>query len=106
LNTISTHYADRNRHIKDAARRRYGIVLTDRDVANIMAQCRDGSRIVRTYTRDRTNGASEHHVVIVRDVRLLAVFKDDAVVTVLPSHWLPTANRALAEALQRARMRP
>ena len=89
-------------HLKDQARARYGVDLSDADVETITAQCRSGRGLLRTHER-HPNGPSEHHLVTVRGARMCAVRVNGRVVTILPRDWLDhDDDTALAAAFRRA----
>jgi hypothetical protein len=95
-----------NEHLKGQARARYGITITDADIASATAQCRSGRHLIRSCERD-SNGASEHHAVLVRGKKkMCAVVKDGRLATFLPPDWLPhDTETVMAFAFRRAGVR-
>jgi hypothetical protein len=88
-------------HIKDAALKRYGVVLTDRDLDRMNEQCRTGRHLLRSFSN-----ATEHHEVFVHGIQMVAVFRGGEVVTVFPRHWLRGSGpTALAVAFRKAGVR-
>jgi hypothetical protein len=90
-------------HLREAARGRYGIELTDADTESIAAQCRTGRYLLRVLER-HPSGRCEHHAVVVHGVRMPAVWRHSAVITLLPASWLrhDSEETALALAFKRA----
>ena len=88
-------------HLRQQARARYGLELTDGDVDEIHAQCRSGCSLLHVHER-HPDGPSEHHIARVRGVRLLVLYLRGRVVTALPRDQLPPNETALAAAFRRA----
>jgi hypothetical protein len=89
-------------HIKGQALDRYGIQLHCSDVFDIAVQCRS-QRGLHSVQVNHPKGRTEKHIVIIRGVRLLAVFRNGLVVTVLPPDHFPLDDEtAIGVAFRRA----
>jgi hypothetical protein len=89
-------------HIRGQALDRYGIQLHCSDVFDIAVQCRS-QRGLHSVQVNHPKGRTEKHIVIIRGVRMLAVFRNGLVVTVMPREDLPLdGETAIAAAFRRA----
>jgi hypothetical protein len=93
-------------HVKAAARERYALELTDEDIESMRAQCLGRRSLIRTFSDDGAGRPSEHHEVVVRGVKMLAIFKRGMISTVLPRGWLRNDDQtAMSVALRKAGLR-